>query len=224
MYSEARVGRFKVLVLSDDAYIGPALMKGGEWDGWMRPDLQKLVVPGSEIIDVGGNIGWNALMFSDYAPVHTFEPVFFNLINENMKENSLVHDVSIHCYGLSDGPGIFPIYIPGRDSESRVNYGGCTLKPTGDHHGGVQQIELRRLDDVYTGRVSFMKIDVEGHELEVLKGAEQTIRKWHPAIMIEIFTFENSPVIEFLKTLGYTTFESRPENNWLCLTETLQYE
>ena len=224
MYSEAHVGKFKVLVLEDDAYIGPALLRGGEWDGWMRSDLQKLVQPGTEILDVGGNIGWNALMFSDYAPVHTFEPVFFSVINENMKENSPNFDVSIHCYGLSDAPGIFPIYIPGRDANSRVNYGGCSLNPTEAHCGGVQQVELRRLDDVYTGRVSFMKVDVEGHELEVLKGAEETIRRCHPAIMIEIFTFENSPVIEFLKILGYTVFKERPEHNWLCLSETLPYE
>jgi FkbM family methyltransferase len=220
MYLEATVGKFKVKVIPDDAYIGPALLRGAEWDGWMRQDLAKFVLPGTEIIDVGGNIGWNALMFSDYAPVHTFEPVFFSLIDENVKINSLENDVNIHCYGLSDKAGIFPIFIPQRDANSRVNYGGCSLSQTEAHQGGLQQVELRRLDDVYTGRVSFMKIDVEGHELAVLKGAEQTIRKWKPVICIEIFNFQTNPVVDFLKSLGYNMIVPRPEHNWLCVNGT----
>jgi hypothetical protein len=59
-----------------------------------------------------------------------------------------------------------------------------------------------------------MKLDVEGHEYEVLKGAERTIREWHPALYVEIFGYDKSPIPEFLQGLGYSAQE-RPEHNYL---------
>ena len=73
---EVPVGKFTVSVIRDDQYIGGCLRRGIEWDGWMRHDLPHLAQPGMDILDIGGNIGWNALMFSDYGPVHCFEPLY----------------------------------------------------------------------------------------------------------------------------------------------------
>jgi hypothetical protein len=61
-----------------------------------------------------------------------------------------------------------------------------------------------------------MKIDVEGHELEVLRGARETIQKWRPTLWVEIFNFSTNPVVEFLmKDLGYKNVQARPESNYL---------
>ena len=60
------------------------------------------------------------------------------------------------------------------------NYGGSsTQKTDGMDESTKTTVSCHRLDDIYKGRVSLIKIDVEGHELEVLKGAENTIKKVH---------------------------------------------
>ena len=57
-------GKYNVFVIEDDEYIGNAISKGHEWDAWMRRDLEKYYVEGTEILDIGANIGYNTLMFS----------------------------------------------------------------------------------------------------------------------------------------------------------------
>jgi len=77
-------------------------------------------------------------------------------------------------------------------------------------------VSCERLDDIYTGVTSFMKIDVEGHELPVLKGATETIKKHKPTIAIEIHDFsEDSETHQYLKSLGYSDPEPRPEDMFI---------
>ncbi len=63
----------------------------------------------------------------------------------------------------------------------------------------------------------FIKIDVDGYELEVLKGLEETIKKYHPAMVVEYN--DQTDVVDFLKSFNYTLldmdlkeFESIPVN------------
>jgi FkbM family methyltransferase len=211
---EARVGKFKVSYPLDDQYIGPLLQRGHEWDGWMRHDLSRFYKPGTDIIDVGGNIGWNALMFSDYGPVHTFEPLFHEFITKNINQNSLTHPVTVHSYGLSSKECQVPIFLLKKDGVFR-NYGGSSVEPNDSHESKGTIVNLKCLDDIYKGPgPSMMKIDVEGHELEVLKGSRNVIERWKPAIWVEIFNFPG-PVVDFLQELGYKMIESRYESNYV---------
>lgn len=214
---EVNVGPYVVSVIRDDQYIGNCLRRGYEWDGWMRQDLPHITKPGVDILDIGGNIGWNALMFSDYGPVHTFEPMFHKVTSRNAKQNMTRHPVTVHPYGLSNAEGDFDFWFPKREG-NLCNWGGSGIGEGPNHVKAPIQIHVKKLDDVYTGTPCLMKIDVEGHELEVLKGAEQTIRKHMPNLYVEIFDFENGPVLKFLKEIGYTTVVARPEHNYLFLT------
>lgn len=212
---EARVGKFRVSYPLDDQYIGPLLQRGHEWDGWMRHDLEKYYRPGTDILDVGGNVGWNALMYSDFGPVHTFEPLFHEYITKNIEQNSLTNPVRLHPYGLSSSECEVPIFLPKKDGPVR-NYGGTSLQPSDGHESDGIMVSLKRLDDVYDGPgPSLMKVDVEGHEMAVLEGAIETIKRWKPVIWIEIFDFPQSPVLKFMKEMGYTQIHGRPEHNYL---------
>ena len=75
-------------------------------------------------------------------------------------------------------------------------------------------VQTVRLDDVYTGVPSIMKVDVEGHEFEVLLGAENTIKRHKPALYVEIFDYEKSPIVPWLMNMGYRA-TPRPEHNYL---------
>ena len=50
-------GKYNVFVIADDEYIGKAISNGCEWDGWMREDVEKYYKDGTEILDIGANIG-----------------------------------------------------------------------------------------------------------------------------------------------------------------------
>ena len=52
----------------------------------MRETVKNLYKPGTDLLDIGGNIGYNALMFSDYGPVHSYEPVFHSIIEKKYRD------------------------------------------------------------------------------------------------------------------------------------------
>ena len=209
-------GKFTVRVISDDQYIGRLIQNGYEWDGWMRIDLPQITTPVKDIIDIGGNIGWNALMFSDYAPVHTFEPWFHPIIRSNIDQNTTQFPITLHPYGLSSENTESDFWLYPHTGDV-CNYGGASLHGASDYTKAPSRVQLRRLDDVYSGTPGLIKIDVEGHECEVLKGAEQTIRRHRPFLYVELFDFDRNPATEYIRHLGYTQFVKRPEHNYLCL-------
>jgi FkbM family methyltransferase len=210
-------GKYNIFVIVDDEYIGPVITHGYEWDGWMRSDIEKYYKPGTEIIDIGANIGYNSLMFSDYGPVHAFEPIFHKVVQLNIENNKLIHPIHIHPFALSDVKRITDMYIPNKVGTSGLrNYGGTSMyKTDGSDETTKTFVECHRLDDIYKGTPSVIKIDVEGHEIEVLKGAENVIKKHMPTLLIEIFDFENNEVPKYLKSLGYGDPKIRPENIYL---------
>jgi FkbM family methyltransferase len=208
-------GIYNVFVIKDDEYIGPCIARGYEWDGWMRLDIQKCYKEGTDIIDIGANIGYNSLMFSDYGPVHSFEPVYHEIVNLNINSNNLKNNVYVYPCALSNVAAHTTIYVPhkGCQNASKINYGGTSLIK---HKENIPiDIRCAKLDDVYKGNPSVIKIDVEGHELQVLKGATEIIKKYRPSLLIEIVDYDTSEIPEYLKSLGYGEPEKRPE--WIYL-------
>jgi hypothetical protein len=77
--------------------------------------------------------------------------------------------------------------------------------------GGSTVVEVRRLDDLRLPAPDFIKIDVEGHELEMLKGAERTLRDKRPGLMIENRlsaqdTAATLAPLRFLESCGYALY------------------
>jgi FkbM family methyltransferase len=210
-------GRYNVFFMADDEYIGPTIASGYEWDGWMREDLEKYYKEGTEILDVGANIGYNSLMFSDYGPVYAFEPLFHKVTTMNVENNKLKNNIYVAPIALSNKNENKMMYFPKAVKQTGLrNYGGSSMQKTnGMDETTKTEVECRRLDDIYKGVTSVIKIDVEGHELEVLMGAENIIKKYMPTLLIEIFDFENNKVPKYLKSLGYGDPEERPEHVYL---------
>lgn len=223
-------GRYKVHVIHDDLYIGRTIAAGYEWDGWMRRDILAHYKPGTDILDIGANIGYNTLMFSDYGPVHAFEPVFHEVVTKNVEANNLRHEVTVHPIALSSEKGACDLHLPPRE-HGMMNYGGTSLVDYGTDTAAIPAVR-DRLDDVYHGTPSIIKIDVEHHEMEVLRGAAQTLEKHRPMLLIEIHGYDQSPIPKFLEQFGYLrpkkflggmhfdagSPEPRPEQMWLFTT------
>jgi FkbM family methyltransferase len=213
-------GKYSVFVIANDEYIGPCIARGYEWDGWMRSDVEKMYTPGTDILDIGANIGYNTLIFSEFGPVHSFEPVYHELVKKNAELNVLTNVVNVYPCALSNVERTDEIFLPshGCQSETKINYGGTSFHHDESWKGMGVKVKCELLDKVYEGVPSVIKIDVEGHELQVLEGAKETIQKHKPSILIEIHDFtEDNEVHKFLTDLGYNEPIRRPEDMFLYL-------
>jgi len=103
--------------------------------------------------------------------------------------------------------GSVVLYIP-------ENIGG--IKIIKDANGDLL---LDKLDNVeiMEDTIDFVKIDVEGHELEVLQGAKETLTKFKPIIFIETFDDKKVKVDEYLTNLGYRLEKSFDGGNYLYI-------
>ena len=75
----------------------------------------------------------------------------------------------------------------------------------------VFNVECQKLDNFnFSNKISFIKIDVEGHEMEVIKGAEKTIKNNKPILLVEIeeqYTKKNiNDTLRYINSLGYNSF------------------
>jgi len=68
-------------------------------------------------------------------------------------------------------------------------------------------VTINELDDLNLERLDFIKIDVEGMEIEVLKGAEKTIKRNYPQMLIEIIKSDKDKICEILYNLGYKLYK-----------------
>jgi len=215
-------GKYNVDIISNDEYIGNVIKHGYEWDGWMREDLEYFYVPGTDILDIGANIGYNTLMASDYGPVHSFEPLFHEIVQKNVNQNNLKNPVTVHPYALGDTNETSFIYMvkPSNTGNGLVNYGGCSLHPHEAHENEGIPIDIKRLDDVYQGHASFMKMDAEGHEYQILQGATELLKKHRPNLLLEIHDFEKQKdtFLSFLAQFGYNHIIPRPEQMYLIFS------
>lgn len=180
--------------------------------------LETLDLRGKVAFDVGSFQGLMAMFFARQArQVIAFEPNAGNRkrIEENLALNKLTN-VSIRPYGLSTAPGVaklsFDPLMPGGGSiDSAIS------KTIGEHGGSKSvEIELRTMDEqVASGlpRPDFIKVDVEGAELDVLKGGVETLRH-HPALFLEMHgeTMNEkrrkvAAIVEFLTEIGYKSIQ-----------------
>jgi FkbM family methyltransferase len=146
-----------------------------------------LCQPGHCVIDVGANIGWtllNLARLSGTGRVVGFEPDPFNRdqCTNNIALNG-ASNITLLPYGLGETPQRMRM-----DPATPANRGGRRIAPGQVGDGTV--VEIRTLDDIdviaQLSKVNLVKIDVEGYELKVLKGARQLLRRHQPVLFVEI--------------------------------------
>lgn len=178
-------------------------------------------------MDVGANQGEFALFAACKVPkgkVLAFEPVSTNrsLLNENIRLNALMN-IEVFPFGLSDVKGSFPVYTSiATETFHGYHEGLSTLYPTDIRNVQEEMITVEAYDDYFrdvTHPVDFIKIDVEGAELFVLKGMKRLLEKYKPELLIEINeeTFSSagyatSDILDLLKPLGYAAYKVKRGN------------
>ncbi|MGI8484768.1 MAG: FkbM family methyltransferase [Thermomicrobiales bacterium] len=153
-------------------------------------ELSKLVRPGTLAIDIGAHFGTYsrtlAKLVGKRGQVISIEPIEEDarMLERAARQLHLPIEV-VHC-ALSSENGFAEMYVPSIHGYEKTAL--SSLEP-GEPRADSRRVATKRLDDVLAGNtlpVSFIKIDVEGHEIDVLQGGLETLRTHKSAILIEI--------------------------------------
>ena len=170
--------------------VGWTCFQTGRWEPHVERCIRGLLRPGQTAFDVGANLGYFTAVMAQcvggQGRVWSFEPVppTFERLRLAAALNGFdqVRPVPV---ALGDAEGVAKITFDSRLAGSASMYG----HPQEANGARQQQISVRRLDDLRAagavGRPDLIKIDVEGHELAVLRGALKTIGEARPAIIFE---------------------------------------
>ena len=175
-----RYGR--MMVLSNDRYMGAAFSEFGEYSESEVALWRQLLEPDAICADIGANIGAHTVALASLVPagmVVAFEPLPYlhSILHGNIALNGLTNVRAFpHAVGATAGR----ITVPALDYTQRDNYGGVSLV----EQGVGNPVMMVRLDDVMAV-CDFMKVDVEGMEQSVLEGAQRLIAACRPILYLE---------------------------------------
>ena len=177
--------------------------------------LSTLISPGDSVIDVGANVGQYTKRFSELVGAHgrviAFEPVpeTFFLLAANARRFPHAN-VSLINAAASDKLDTAGMNVPMFPTGLANHYEARLCR---DSEGSVSVLTVP-LDSLWLDRrVTLVKIDVEDHELPVLKGMQSLIRQHHPTLIVET---RNESVINYLTSLGYLCGRLRSSPNVVC--------
>lgn len=226
---------FKIYLNPNNGFIDGEIYWKGVYEEEMLSFLKKHLSKGDVYVDVGANIGQHALFASrivgDTGVVYAFEPNYpvYDQFKRSIVASEIIN-IKLFNMGLGTQKKDTVLYV------NPINKGGSSLI---EYSANMEEVKIviETGDSVLQDlpKVDFVKIDVEGFELEALEGLIKTLQKNKPKILLEftpIFynkknTDDASKIINFLYELGYSIQDlesTHPEkiysskedmNNWL---------
>lgn len=189
--------------------------------------------PKSAIIDVGAGLGEYSLNIAKGVPnvrIYCLEPTehSYKILCSNVARNNMAKNISCHRLALADKEGKFEITPIGKG-----NYLNIKNEFSADSFvEGKEIVEATTLDKFISenkiSRVDFIKADVEGAELLVLKGAEKTLKSHKPHLFLEVvdyctkrFNYSYEEIFKYLNCLGYRYVLVSEAENAILKPETL---
>jgi FkbM family methyltransferase len=182
-------------------------------------EFVKLIVKDLKVLfDVGGNIGWFCLHLSKFinstdSVIYTFEPVknTFNQLEKNINLNQ-VKNIKVYNFALGEKEEVVNFYIP----MVTGSVAACMTNLL-DERCHEESCLIKRLDDFVKkssiSKIDFLKCDVEGAELFVLKGGFESIKNLKPILFVEMlrkwsskFNYHPNDIIFLLGRIGYSCF------------------
>tara|TARA_B100000767_G_scaffold255255_1_gene261287 strand:+ start:434 stop:1195 length:762 start_codon:yes stop_codon:yes gene_type:complete len=173
-----------------------------------------------DAIDIGVYRGvYSYKLAQNFNLVHSFEPnpLLYPYLNKNLKK--IINNINLYNLALSDTNGETKLKLPLRSKsffktniEELYQLGAASIHPNNQFDNFEEVIvEIKKLDDVkIDNKIGFIKIDVEGHELEVIEGAKNTIIENMPILLIEIEKRHTKEPVEksinHIKKIGYECY------------------
>lgn len=195
--------------------IGRSIWTTGLYELPVTELLFRLVRPGDFTVDAGANIGYVtgvlAVLAGQSGEAHAFEPhprIALQL-RENVGRVTSQHDVAsvtVHELGLSSQMGTASLNC---GSAFDTNHGTASISSTAAANSQHHTIQTQTLDNLFgQNNIALLKLDVEGHEVEVLRGATELLtRQAIRHIVFESHEGFNSDSVRILKAHGYAVTE-----------------
>ncbi len=180
--------------------------------------LSQIVAPGMTFLDVGANDGIYSLFASNYVgpdgSVYSFEPSQreFNRLLDNIALNQ-ISNIKALKLALSDFDGTATLKVANDEHAGQNTLGEYVY--AGVHCSDVEPIAVKRLDDLVDElgiqRVDVIKLDIEGAEFSALKGAQETLKRFKPLLILELsdeaLKHQGSSAIQLLNLLEQLEYE-----------------
>ena len=179
-----------------------------------------------DALDIGVYRGVYSYKLSQhFKNIHSFEPnpLLYPYLERNLKK--IVSNIKLYNFALSDSNGVTELKLPLRSKslfkdniEELYQLGAATMHPKNKIEKFKKvPIITKKLDDIkINDKIDFMKIDVEGHEKNVIQGGIETIKKNKPILLIEIEERHTKTavidIINYINSIGYKTFVSKKNN------------
>jgi FkbM family methyltransferase len=162
---------------------------------------------GGVAVDVGANNGVYSYAFSRRRMrIVAFEPL--QKLAERLAK--LNPTVQVHACALSKVSGQLPLYVPSLDGRPALSRASLNPDANPGFENKITVVPVRRLDDFALEDVRVIKIDVEGHERDTLEGAQNTIARYKPLLIVEIeerhHPNRSRDLIRWIRGLGYRGF------------------
>jgi hypothetical protein len=178
------------------------------------------------IVDGGSNVGIFSVPFATAVKdrggkVYAFEVQ--KQLYQALCGTSVLNDLdSLEVFNCGLGAHVDTLKIPKVDYSREWDYGCLSLV---DQHNisntQYELIDIVPLDNFELERLDFIKLDIEGMEIEALKGGEQTIKTHRPWAFIEYWNVDRAELRAWFDGLDYTLYEMDPANVLCCPNEKL---
>lgn len=198
-----------MLYLKEDQYVGRSLALYGEFSEGETELFRQLIRPGFVVVEAGANIGAHTLFLAKAVGpdgvVLAFEPqrMLHQILCANMALNEITN---VHARHMALGDGNGTLYTPVLDYRRFFNFGGVSLN---SEKG--EPVAVASLDSFNLPRLNLLKADVEGMEVELLRGGAETIRRCRPLLYVENDRRErSSELVELIFSLNYRVWWHKP--------------
>jgi FkbM family methyltransferase len=202
MIKEIRTKDHLFLALEKDTFINECLERYGHWEKPTMDICRSHLKNDSYVIEVGAHIGSHTVILSDICKdgvVYSFElqKIIFQLLNANLLLNTC-KNVYTYMDAVSDEDKIEWIAEIDYENMKKFNSGLGSLDMVRKHQG--YPINIISLDNKFSKikKLDLLKIDAEGHEVPILKGAKELIKKFKPLILTEFHVSNKQEIIDLL--------------------------
>jgi len=188
------LGNKKMFVIGDDLGFSPHMIMEGYWEYWLTQYFANNIKPGDTVLDIGANLGYYTVLaadlVSDSGKVVAVEPnpYVFSLLSKSVAQNGFNSRCQLHNFALSaqGESGERNFFVPKNEPKNGLILNEGANIARHQELGEVFQVKLGHLDPDDFDRVDFIKIDVEGAEMAILKGLKPIIDKFRPKIVCEL--------------------------------------
>ena len=198
------------LQLHLEDWIQQCLFFTGEYEKAELKVLTHLLKDDSVFIDIGANIGLYSLRATDKikekGEVIGFEPFIenFKQLKKHVVSNNLSTIITIENVAIGESEGKLQLYY----SDKIQNRG--MVSAVYQENAKSYEVEMMRLDDYCAHKnintINCVKIDVEGYEMNVLKGMTNVLLQFQPILLLEILEENTEQIESFLSNFGYVKY------------------